>query len=225
VLVLDVMTSDVTTCAPQTTFKDIVQLMLDTYVSGVPVVDGDGHLVGIVTEADLLAHEAYGDRHPRLLSVLADRLLRRDHDWAEKASALRAADLMTVDVVTIRPQDQVGVAARLMLERGVRRLPVVDGDRLVGIVARSDLLRWFTRPDEAVRRAVELALRATPGADEVRASVQSGVVVLHGHVPTAQDRSATEDLVRAIAGVVAVDDRLSVIHSDPLLEELRPPLG
>jgi CBS domain-containing protein len=224
-LVLDVMTPEVTTCTPDTTFKELVRLLLDGYVSGVPVVDGDGRLVGIVTEADLIAHEAYRDHPRRLLAVLADRLLGRDPDWLDKAAGLRAADLMTVDLVTVRPQEDVGLAARLLLERGVRRLPVVDGERLVGVVSRSDLLQWFLRPDDAVRQAVERVLAATAGGDGLHASVQDGVVVLEGSVPSAEDRSAVVDLVSAIAGVVAVDDHLVATEREPLLQELHPPLG
>jgi CBS domain-containing protein len=224
-LVLDVMTPEVTTCTPDTGFKDLVRLLLDQYVSGVPVLDGDGRLVGIVTEADLLAHEAYRDSSRRLLSVLADRLLGRDPDWVDKASALRAADLMTPDPVTVRPQDDVGLAARLLLEHDVGRLPVVDGERLVGVVSRSDLLRWFARPDDAVLQSVQGALAATAVAGAVEASVEDGVVTLTGRVASEDDRAAVADLVRAIAGVVAVDDRLASPDSEAVLGELHPPLG
>jgi CBS domain-containing protein len=219
------MTCEVTTCTPETPFKELVRLLLDEYVSGVPVVDDDGRLVGMVTEADLIAHEAYRNHPRRLLAVLAQRLLGRDSDWLEKASALRAADLMTVDLVTVRPQDDVGHAARLLLERGVRRLPVVDAGRLVGVVSRSDLLRWFVRPDEAVRQAVAAALAATAVGAGVEVSVSDGVVALAGRVPTSEDRSAVDALVAAIAGVVAVDDRLETNEPPPVLEELHPPLG
>jgi CBS domain-containing protein len=195
-------------------------------VSGVPVVDEVGHVIGIVTEADLVAHEAYGDEPRRVLSVLADRLLGRD-EWVQKATGLRAADLMTTEVVSVRPQDDVAFAARLMLERGVRRLPVVEDGRLVGIVARGDLLRWFARTDDDLARAVEHVLTdaALPGGLEVEVVVRDGIVLLLGRVRRRVDRDTVVEATRSVPGVVAVDDRLLVTEPDPVLEQLHPPLG
>jgi CBS domain-containing protein len=105
------------------------------------VIDADGTLVGIVTEADLVSREAYGPDRRRPLGLIVDYLRDRDPAWVRKASATTAADLMTRVVTTASPDDEVRVTARRMLEGGRKRLPVVASDgRLVGIVSRRDVL-------------------------------------------------------------------------------------
>nr|BFE79412.1 hypothetical protein GCM10020093_020130 [Planobispora longispora] len=150
--VADVMTEDVLTVPEQTPFKDIVAAFADRAVSGAPVLDDAGHVVGIVTEADLLRKEEHKDapeeRH-RLFEHRRDRLAR------QKARGDTAAELMTTPAVTVAPDTVIPAAARLMAEYGVKRLPVVDeAGRLVGIVSRADLLKMFLTPDERIRRKV-----------------------------------------------------------------------
>jgi CBS domain-containing protein len=139
--VRDVMTTDVVTVSPDTTFGEIVEQLLDRGISGVPVVDRDDTLVGLVTEADLVSKEAYGPERRRPLGLVLDYLRDRDPAWVRKASGTTARDLMTQVVTTASPDDELRVVARVLLESGYRRLPVVRADgRLAGIISRRDLL-------------------------------------------------------------------------------------
>ena len=212
--VQDVMTRDVVTAPPEASFKDLARLMYERGVSGIPIVH-DGRLVGIVTEADLLGAERAAvepRRRRRFLEWFVDRrLLER----AERAARdLRARDLMTREVVTVRPQDPVRLAIRTLLDAGVKRLPVVDEEgRLVGIVSRSDLLRPFLRSDEEIRAEIEgdvirRGLWSDPWA--IHAEVRRGVVRLSGEVEDEEERGILLDVVRRVDGVVGVEDRLTL---------------
>ncbi|MFO7280520.1 MAG: CBS domain-containing protein [Thermoanaerobacterales bacterium] len=138
--VRDVMTTAVVTVGPEATFAEVVDTLLDNDVGGVPVVDGAGRLLGMVTEADLVAKEAYGDRPRRALGLVVDYLRGHDPQWVRKAAGSTARELMTMAPVTVAPGDDLAVAAQFMLEFRHARLPVVEDGRLVGIVARQDLL-------------------------------------------------------------------------------------
>jgi CBS domain-containing protein len=139
--VRDVMTTDVVTVGPDATYDALVDLLLTHDVSGLPVVDADGVLVGLVSEADLVSREAYGHVRRRPLSLVADHLHDRDPAWVRKASGTTARTIMTRAVTTASPDDELRVAARAMLESGFKRLPVVSTDgRVAGIVSRRDVL-------------------------------------------------------------------------------------
>lgn len=139
--VRDVMTTHVVTVTPDAGFGEIVELLLEHGISGLPVVDVDGTLVGMVTEADLVSREAYGPERRRPLGLVLDYLRDRDPAWVRKASGTTARDLMTRVVTTASPDDELRVIARVLLESGHRRLPVVRADgRLAGIVSRRDVL-------------------------------------------------------------------------------------
>ena len=147
-----VMTTGVLTVRPTATFHEIVALLLDYEISGLPVVDPDGVLVGIVSEADLISKEAYDDgagNRRRPLGLLLDHLHGRDAEWVNKAAARNAQELMTSPVRTVSPDEDLATAARIMLESRVKRLPVVLDGKLVGILARHDLLRPLTGPAPA----------------------------------------------------------------------------
>ena len=148
--VADAMTRDVVVAHPQTPFKEIVRRMREARVSALPVLDDDGRLVGIVSEADLILKEDPElDETARLFE---GRHRRTDR---QKAAGLFARELMTSPVVTIGPNESLGEAARLMHRRQVKRLPVVDEEgRIVGILARSDLLTVFLREDAEIEREV-----------------------------------------------------------------------
>lgn len=149
VTVGQVMTTGVLTVRPSATFHEIVALLLDYEISGLPVVDADGALIGIVSEADLISKEAYaGDeaRHGHL-KLLRDHLHGHDTTWVHKAAARNARELMTSPVRTVSPEDDLSVAARIMLTEHVKRLPVVSDGKLVGMLARHDLLRPLVGAD------------------------------------------------------------------------------
>src|SRR5690606_11267370 len=128
VRVRDVMTTDVVTVGPDATYGEIADRLLAHDISGVPVIDEAGMLLGIVTEADLVSREAYGPERRRPLGLIVDYLRDRDPAWVRKAAATTARDLMTRVVTTAAPDDDVRVTAQRMLEAGYKRLPVVAGD-------------------------------------------------------------------------------------------------
>jgi CBS domain-containing protein len=203
--VSSVMSREVAIAAPDTTFKEVVARMQERGVSALPVVDADGRVLGIVSEADLLLKE---ERPPRRVGgPLLD-----PHGEAARALARSAGDAMTSPAVTVGPEATLTEAARLMHRRRVKRLPVVDGEgRLLGIVSRGDLLLAFVRTDASIAGEVrEDVLRRTlaiePGTLEVE--VQDGVVRLAGELETRSLAAILVRLAGAVEGVVAVDDRL-----------------
>lgn len=203
----NVMTRKVVTVRPTTAYKDLVALIREHAVGALPVVDvvdAEGRLVGMVSETDLLAkeravaapHAASGPRGSR----------------SQKARAETAAELMTSPVVTVRADDTLARAARLMHRERVRHLPVVDAlGRLVGIVSRGDLLSPYLRSDESIRHEVTTEvlgrLLAVP-PDAIEVSVADGVVTLGGELETSAAADRVVRLAGAVEGVVGVHSRL-----------------
>jgi CBS-domain-containing membrane protein len=217
--VRDVMTRDVVSVTTNATYKELAQRLVRHGVSGVPVIDDEGTLVGIVTEADLIAKEAFGADRSRAGARAADMLSVREHPWATKAQGLTAADLMTTHVAVCRPDDETRAVARRMLNLGVKRMPVVDGE-LVGIVSRRDLLATFDRTDNATTADVLRIIRENPDMPaqcHLRASVDQGVVTLHGDVRYPWDMPVIVALFRHVPGVVAVTNRMRPRDPEPLL--------
>jgi CBS domain-containing protein len=210
--VKDVMTAEVVAVRRETTFQELAAALRRYRVSGFPVVDGDRKVIGVVSEADMLAKEALAE------PGLAAGLLHRSD--VRKAEGLTAGDLMTHQVVTVAPDDPVEQAARMMHFLRIRQLPVVNsGGELVGIVSRSDVLSVFDRPDEDIREdVVGTLLRHEFLVDprQFRVTVEAGVVTLEG---TAETVAFGRDLVRKarhVAGVVAVRDRLGYPGDHPV---------
>lgn len=203
--VASVMTRDVVSVPPDATYKEIAGRLHDRGISALPVVDANGQVLGIVSEADLLLKEERPA--PRPGSELLDR-----HGDAAKSMARNAAGLMTSPAVAVPSTATLRQAASLMHRRNVKRLPVVDATgALVGIVSRSDLLKAFLRSDASIVREIhEEVLAETPQIDpgEIRIEVEDGVVRLAGEVET---RDLAGVLVRhaaAVEGVVGIEDRL-----------------
>jgi CBS domain-containing protein len=218
----DVMTTEVVTVRADTPFKEVVELLVERRISGVPVVDADDRLLGLVTEADLMSKEAFDLRHRRPLAAVAD-LISGASRWTGKAAGLTARDVMTDQVVTVTPSDDVHHAARRMLDLGVKRLPVVDGVQLVGIVSRQDLLRIFHRSDADIRAELEAKMASPLWAPEdhsVTALVTNGVVTLVGRVRRSGEVPVMVGLAADTAGVVAVDSRVGYDAEDG---QERPP--
>jgi CBS-domain-containing membrane protein len=209
--VRDVMTTDVITATPETGFQDLVGLLLDGGVSGIPIVDDAGCPVGIVSEADMISKEAYQSR--RHLAIDA-WLGQTENVWAAKSRGLRAVDLMSAPVRCVRPDDLVRLAAARMVATGVNRLPVVDANgRLVGIVSRSDVLRIFHRSDGELRAAVEKTLDdplLVPAGHGMTASIDGGVVTLTGRAAQSAHVRLAENALREIVGVVDVVVRVDI---------------
>ena len=203
--VRDVMTTTVVAVKRDATFKEMAATLRRYRVSALPVVDDAGHVIGVVSEADLLAKEALAD------PGVAAELLR--HQDVRKAQGLTAGDLMTRPPVTASPGDPVEQAARMMHFMRVKRLPVIDsGGQLVGIVSRSDVLAVFDRPDEDIRRDIVDTMLLHEFLIDPRqfsVTVESGVVTMEGCPETAALGHALVRKARHVPGVVAVRDRLT----------------
>jgi CBS domain-containing protein len=203
----DVMTRRVVTVQVGTPFKDVARVLADRRVSAVPVLDGDGRLVGIVSEADLLRKEQYQEE-----SAPARRRFgsRRERVW--RAMGDFAGDVMTTPAITIGPDATVVEAAKVMIDRNVKRLPVVDADRcLLGIVSRADLLWVFLRPDDEIAEEIrhEVLARVLLQEPTYAVAVTDGIVRLSGKLDRRSSVEIAERLVRAVDGVVDVVNGLS----------------
>ncbi|MFZ3468733.1 CBS domain-containing protein [Streptomyces sp. 4.24] len=188
----EVMTADVVSVDRSATFREIAKLLADHDVTGLPVVDEDDRVVGVVSESDLLARKA-----------------------------LTAADIMSAPAVTVHAQESVSEAGQLMTRLGLQRLPVTDEqERLIGIVTRRDLLRVFLRPDAEIRRQVsEDVLSGSIGAPTgaVDIHVLDGVVTLAGRLERQSQVPLALRLTARLDGVVAVVDELTARTDDSRL--------
>jgi CBS-domain-containing membrane protein len=210
--VSDLMTTPVQTVERKASFKEIATTLREHRISAVPVVDDAGSVIGVVSEADLL------------VKAEAEHSWRAGHTVKETSSAPDAASLMTAPAITIAGSASPAEAARMLRERRIKWLPVVDeSGRLIGIVTRSDLLKMFTRDDAEVQRDVrELLGRLWPD-ESVEAHVESGVVTLSGHVGSSSESSVIEEIVAGVEGAVAVRNQLIPIPRDSDREQVEEP--
>jgi CBS-domain-containing membrane protein len=207
--VRDVMTPEVVTVGGQASFKEIAATMAEHRVNALPVLDADGRVAGIVSEADLLLKEelaeAPGGGH--LFQGHRQRVQRA------KAAGATAAELMTAPAITVGPDATVTEAARLLHRHGIKRLPVVDlAGPLLGIVSRADLLKVFLRSDAEIAQEIrqEVLVRAMwVDPDSVTVQVRDGVVTLTGQLERRSLIPTVISLVHGIDGVVDVVDQLA----------------
>ncbi|UXY25231.1 CBS domain-containing protein [Streptomyces sp. HUAS TT20] len=202
-IVSDVMTQTVASVGRSASFKLIVEMMQDWEVSALPVLEGEGRVVGVVSEADLLPTEELRDSPEEGYA-----LLRLPADVA-KAGALTAGDLMSSPAITVRANATLAEAARIMAREKVKRLPVVDeSGLLVGVVSRVDLLKVFLRDDqdiaEEIRRDIVSHLFPLTSS-ALRVDVHDGVATLSGTVRDTALVPVAARLVRAVEGVVDVE--------------------
>ncbi|MBK3647085.1 MULTISPECIES: CBS domain-containing protein [Streptomyces] len=193
--VSDVMTQTVIAVGRDASFKEIVGLIDQWKVSALPVLVGEGRVIGVVSEADLLPKEEFRDGGEED----AERTER------EKAAALTAGELMSTPAVTVHADASVAEAARIMARRHVKRLPVVDSVGILqGVVSRSDLLKVFLRDDEEIAEEVRHSvLGQLPITSPLTVSVADGVVTLGGVLP---DRTLVPIVARAVRAVEGVVD-------------------
>ncbi|MGY3334133.1 CBS domain-containing protein [Streptomyces filamentosus] len=190
----DVMTHTAVAIGRDAPYKEIVVLMDEWKVSALPVLEGEGRVVGVVSEADLLPKEAFRDTDPGP---------GRDEETA-KAVAVRAADLMSSPAVTVHADAPLAEAARIMARRRVKRLPVVNGVGLLeGVVSRSDLLKVFLREDGEIASEIRRSVLGGTGFTGLDVTVAEGVATLRG---TLSDRSLVPLLARAARAVEGVVD-------------------
>ncbi|MBN1321565.1 MAG: CBS domain-containing protein [Thermoleophilia bacterium] len=142
--VKDIMQADVVTTGPDTTVEELADLLAERKISGVPVVDDQSRVVGMVSEADVIMQDAdlHFPHYVQLLeSIIYLESIKKFEERYRKAFGTRVADIMSKEVVAISPEASVREAATLMADRKVNRLPVTEQRRLVGIVTRGDIVR------------------------------------------------------------------------------------
>jgi len=226
--VRDVMTRSVVSVHPTTPIKEVAQLLVDNGISGVPVVDVTGAVLGVVSEADLLIKEQGADaiRHRPLARFRGESAESRAQ--LVKLGAVTAADSMTAPAITITPVRSIHDAAAIMTSRKVNRLPVVDDGKLVGIVSRSDLVRAYVRSDDELAATIrqDVILRILwldPTLFTV--VVEDGLASISGHVERRSTAEMIERAVRMVPGIVDVqasvawstdDGRLEPVAYDPV---------
>ncbi|MEN8237832.1 MAG: CBS domain-containing protein [Actinomycetota bacterium] len=189
--VRDLMTTDVVAVAPSTSIRDAARMMFRYRVSGLPVVDPEGHVIGIITEGDFLAME-----------------LKRA-DGGTTAEFVR--DAMSHSVLSISPDLEVMDAARYMYEHDVKRVVVIEDGMMTGIISRFDIVAGFTRPDDLIEDEIrEDLIRRVLFVDpsNVDVTVANGVVKLFGKIGTRTEVRLMEELTRRLDGVVDVDNEL-----------------
>ena len=215
----DVMSRDILTVTPADTVLHAARLMLQHKISGLPVVDGAGNLVGLVTEGDLLrrAETATVRRRPRWLEFL--RGPGAVADEYTHAAGRFVSEVMTHAVITATPEMELQEVVGLMEQHHIKRLPVVTSSRLVGIVTRQNLLRALimqsdtrvhvsAESDVAVRDRIRAELKAQSWAPTIEVSVTNGRVKLEGTILDERLRGAIRVVVENVAGVKGIDDHL-----------------
>jgi CBS domain-containing protein len=204
--VADVMATDVVTIDKNMPYKQVARVLAENSLSAVPVISGGGHVLGIVSEADVLRKEE------RDFSRLGSGLPRRTRHERQQARAVTASELMTSPAITIHPDAPLGAAARLMNGHNITRLPVVDASReLIGMVSRNDLLTVYLRPDDDIAAEITASLRQVAGARlaQVAVSVVDGEATLTGELPGADLISEAVGIASGVDGVVTVISALT----------------
>lgn len=217
----DLMTTTVLCVGPDASLKEAARRMLEAGVSGLPVTDDSGTLVGVITEADFVKAEAGRRRNERrsLLGWLA-------HEHEIPVDEVRVGDVMTKEVITSSPDADHADAARLMEKSRIKRVPIMENDVLVGMVSRSDIMRAFARPDgEIVRELQDQVMRKVLWIDpnSVRISCEDGNLSLSGQVETRSDAELLAELARRLDGVVSVKSNLTWSVDNTKLEMAFPP--
>jgi len=197
--VVDLMTTEVIAVSRDTGLREAARLMFRNRVSGLPVTEPDGTLIGIITEADFLRLEV-------------------ERQEGARDQVATVGEVMSIGVVTIRPEMEIYEAAKIMAVQEVKRLPVVDDDnRLLGVISRADIVSIFTRPDDVIEDEIrEDLLRRVLliDPDELGVSVTNGVVALSGEVGTRAEASMLEELTNRLDGVFGVETKLTWLHAD-----------
>jgi CBS domain-containing protein len=216
----DVMTRSVVTIREEAAVRDAARLLVERKISGLPVVDAQGRVIGLITEADLIVRQR--ERPPR--ESWWHRFFADPERLAEsyrKAEGSTVGDVMTRSVICVDPLMPVGAIATLLQRRGIKRVPVVAQGRLVGIVSRADLVRALagqspgpaaSAADGDIVRTINDRLDREPWAHRSGVLVKSdgGVVELWGLVESESEKAATAALARAVTGVKDVRSYLAV---------------
>jgi CBS domain-containing protein len=217
----DVMVSPVFTVGKRATVREVAKILLEKRISAVPVVDGDGKIVGIVTESDLMHRTESGTERPYswwMHFLAGDATVAADY---VKSHAERVEDVMTAEVVTAAPETPLHEIATLLEEHQIKRVPIVNKEsHLVGIVSRANLIQVvasarpkleMTLPDSTIRQKLldELKKQSWAHTYNVSVTVTNGVVDLWGYAQSDAERKAIRVAAEAIPGVTMVNDHLA----------------
>ena len=218
----DIMSTKVVTVSPSTSVRDIAGLMVEKHVSGLPVINDNGTLVGMVSEGDLLRRPEIGtEKHRRRWVSFFSGVDSQAREFT-KSHALRASDVMTEQVIHVSEETPLGDVVGLMEKHNIKRLPVLSDGELVGIVSRADLLRALAarqaeplpppaESDATIRAAMNDVLKNEEWAMSamVNVIVSEGVVHLWGVIDSKDQRQALRVAAENIPGVTAVEEHLS----------------
>jgi CBS domain-containing protein len=212
----DLMTRKVIAVQPGASLKEAARLLVAERISGLPVVDRDGRVLGVLSEADVLVKELDGRRGngPGPLAWLLDPLDIVDRI---KLDAKFVGEAMTSPAITIESNRTVAAAAELMVSRGVNRLPVVDDGNLVGIITRGDLMRAFARTDAEIAREIRdgvIARAMWIDRKAVQVIVDEGEVELKGGLERRSEADVITTLTARVPGVVRVRSSLTWAEDD-----------
>ncbi|ACL60987.1 CBS domain-containing protein [Methylobacterium nodulans] len=223
----DIMTEEVTGVRADLPLELAVALMLEKRISGLPVLDPDGAVIGIVTEGDLLARPELGTARPKPNWVQYLISPGRLAEAYARERGRQVGDVMTKEVVTASPDTPLDEIVDLMARRRIKRVPVVDKGRMIGIVTRADLLRALRRALEQAREAPprnDAAIRADVEAafldagfiplELIEVSVTNGIVTLRGSLTDERQRAAIHAAAESVPGVVGLRDDLTWV--DPM---------
>ncbi|MGO4338487.1 CBS domain-containing protein [Labrys sp. KB_33_2] len=219
--VADVMTRNVVSVTPQATLSQAIDAMVRAHISGLPVIAEDGRLAGILSEGDLLRRPELGTEKPRASWFSA--LFKAGHlaQAYAQTHGRRVDDIMTRDVVVVDQNERIEEAVLLMEQHGIKRLPVVEDGRVIGLLSRADLVRvlaeFLRQPyeeqpvgDKAILAAIQAELEAQPWAPagSIRMEVHNGVVELSGAITDENQRNAVRIIAENTPGVQSVRDNL-----------------
>ena len=217
----DVMVTNVISVTPDVLVQDVAYILLSNRISAVPVTDDDGRLLGIVSEGDLMRRAETGTgRHRSWWLAMLTRPEALAADYVRE-HARRVTDVMTREVVTATPETSLQDIATLLEKNGIKRLPIVEGGRVVGIVSRANLLQALASTrrqigvdadDAAIREGIVRRLKAQSWISPslMNVIVQDGTAELWGIVNSQAEKRAVRVAAEATPGVRAVNDNLIV---------------
>jgi CBS domain-containing protein len=225
----DVMRRDVITVTPDTKLEQVLEMLVAHRISALPVVDGSGAIVGIVSEGDLLHRSEAGTEHrrsPWLEIFIPEQTLALEFI---KSHSRRVSDVMTRDVITVTPDTALAEVANVLEKDRIKRVPVVQDGKLIGILSRADLVRTLanlyktvTAPvvsDERLREAIvaQLAKQSWAHSNLIKIDVHDGMVDLSGLVESATEKAALRVAAESLPGVKAVNDKVTVYRGESYL--------
>jgi CBS domain-containing protein len=220
----DVMATNVITVGPDASVQEVANILLANRISGLPVVDEHGELVGIISEGDLIRRAELGTERHRSwwLQLFADEPREVLATEYVKSHACRVGDIMTREVIAATPSTPLSDIATTLEKNRIRRVPIVERGKVVGVVSRANLVQALatlrqaiepaTMTDSVVREKVMAQLRSEPWTtfSTLNATVQSGTVELWGVVGSEAEKEAARVAAEGVAGVRAVENNIMV---------------